>query len=612
MAFTPADLPGVAIWLRPSTVQLVDGRVEKWVNAPAPAAGLPLPAFGTQTHCAQFMTPDVYGQLNAAVPAVKVVRDEMFWAGVYDAATNTFSLPAKYSAYLDAIAASGHHLLLELLWGHPDVTGHVFGFPDTPEERAKFCDYASFVVGEVKAKGVPLFGAELWNEISGTWSGVIVDGELQNYGQLSAAQRDTLADAYVLLAQSVRARLLADHPGVKLAVGADVSVQLDWLNRVISRGVLTHGDALAIHPYGTSDNTLPALRAAMASAGHPDMPLWVTEFRDSANNVGYMARVAARCLAAKAELLSWYLAKPHQTFANGLLLADGSISPEGVGFQFLGDLMAGATYVGPATVPLGVSAEVFDTVAQGRVTVMWADNGSTVTISGETDRRDASGAPVAQAASYSLTGSPLYVFGAAVAIGAAGSGPLADYAAQFKGTQGAPWEYGFYDAAGVWTLMPFVDAENRYRAAGTTFHTIAQTTLHPQSEAIWTTVRVKFPAQHRVRLDGRFRKGTGGDLVNARIRAGTTVLAQGEVAPTEDQLFDIVADLPAGTWLEFSINAGPTNSFDATQFAVTITETSDALTAIPVDFGAVPPPPTGASVTLIFSDDGIVRWQAAP
>lgn len=559
--------------------------------------------FGTQTHCAQNMTPDVFGQLASTLPGVVFVRDELFWNGVYDDSTGNFSLLTKFATYLDALAVSGIGMLVELLWGHTVVTGDVFAIPRTAASRAKFCDYASWIIGEVKNRGVQVFGADLWNEISGSWPGV----PGKNFGELTEAERDALADDYVLLAQEVKARLTADHPNVPLAGGADVALQMTWINRLLDRGIANHVDALVLHPYGTTG--INTVRAALDGRGLQTLPIWATEY-GAQDDQALMVRRAAEAFAAKAKMVVWYLAKPHGSFGvdAALLNADGSIRAGGSAYQHMATLLKGGSHVGTIDAGLGVTVQEF-TGGAGRVLVAWANVDTAVTISNQDEVRDVSGAPIASPAT--LTNNPIFVLGAGAAIAVSGSATVLDFTAQFAQTQGVPWEYGLYDAAGTWVPMMWEPLNSRWEGAAQ-FEWIRSTAIHPARVDEWQTARAQVPAG-RYRLVGRFKRGsTGGDGVDIRIRANGQIIASGFAGGGQERAYDFVADLPAG-FLEIGVNQKASNASDATTVAIVVQESTAEPSTLPINLGSPAPPPggTGWSGTLTVQGGLITDVTAA-
>jgi hypothetical protein len=294
---------------------------------------------------------------------------------------------------------------------------------------------------------------------------------------------------------------------------------------------------------------------------------------------------------------SYFILRDYSDFGTaGLLTIAGAIKAQAVAWtEWHARVGQDATLLGRD--PLTSTAYSYRFDKGGAVVrVLWATVATDVLIAG---------APV------TLTAAPIYVDGD-VMVTLAGGGELADFAADFHGVQGQPWEYGFYTSDGTWNLMTWDEAGTRWRGSGE-YEWIRATQIHPQSTH-QVTARVKLATAARVRIAGSFlRASSGGDSVDVRIRAGETVLAAGHLTEKVAGPFDLVADVPADTWLEFAVDALTSNSFDATNFAASITETTAEPSALPVVIGGGGGgAPGGSRVTLVFSDDGIVRWTATP
>lgn len=548
--------------------------------------------FGCQTHLSQGMDVSVLAQIRASLPNVTFVRDEIFFDGVQ---RNGMALGQNSIDRLDAVKASGLGYLQELLWGSSALSGNVFNLPRDNTARAAFCDYSSLVCTEIKSRSIPFVGVHIWNEISGSWPGTAGT----TYGALSTGARDTLSTDYITLCSAVRARLQTDHPDVLMAVGADVALQLDWLNRCIPGGVLNYGDALDLHPYAGVSN-LAAVRTLMSDAGHGSMPIWITEF-GAETDIADIVRTSAQCLAAGATMLSFYLAQPFGAFTvnASLMDANGLATTQGSAYNHLAGLLGSATFDQMLPTPTGVSAAKF-TRSGDDITILWATTGSTpVTISGETGRENLDGTPIASASQYTASTTPFYVYGDSITIGAGiGDQVLADTQANFTlAAQGTPFYY--YNRTGGPApsqgtdvgLTPNVSS-NRWDGPGSFFYIDSVFISPPASTTNKGVVRYVVPAGvTRMKVSGRTRRAqAGGDGTDIWVLHNDTIIFRRLHWPRQPvqepilQVFDCVE----GDTVEIVMGAGAagSNAFDTESYPLTFFSTLDPVTA--PDLGPVP------------------------
>jgi hypothetical protein len=243
--------------------------------AAASAAPVAAPlVLGVQTHLGYAPPRTDEGAFRAWMQRSQFTsaRDEMFWwdaeadgamqlrRGALNAQRVWRSMPQPFFA------------LLTLDFGHPGYDGG--GQPRSPQARAAFARYASFVVAQAQPQ---VRWAEIWNE----WN--LKSGATPQGGSHGDA------DDYVALAADTYRRLKQDHPGVVVLAGSagDDGPAWRWTREAIRAGLLSHADGIALHlynhcvgPAAGSDELaarLDAVHAMASDAGKGRMPVFVTE-----------------------------------------------------------------------------------------------------------------------------------------------------------------------------------------------------------------------------------------------------------------------------------------------------------------------------------------------
>ncbi|HSV36905.1 MAG TPA: hypothetical protein VLI46_15190 [Ramlibacter sp.] len=282
-------------------------------------------------------------------------RDEMFWWHVEDSAGSLALRQGALRSQQQWASMPGPFAgLLTVGFGHPR---HDAGAqPKTDAGRLAFARYASFVASQGKPH---VRWVEVWNE----WN-------MPTPAEREAGSRGDAQD-YALLARAAYRRLKAEHPGIAVLTGSagDDARGWNWTRQAIGHGMLAHTDGVAAHLYnhcsrgdllGSDDlaERLDALHGIVSAAGHPRMPIYVTE-------VGWpthqgpcgMAELAAAAHSLRflleASLRPWVAGvwfyemqdggdDPHnQEHRFGLLRRDGTEKPAGCALRELGAQIAG-------------------------------------------------------------------------------------------------------------------------------------------------------------------------------------------------------------------------------------------------------------------------------
>lgn len=546
--------------------------------------------FAAQTHPLRWgIESAILDGLATGISVIKTVRFDIFRG-------HFMSNPAQYDPIIAEFRARG----LDMIWTAFDGDPGRTSFPTTQE----FVDY---VLAVLNRYGPQRFvGLEVWNEPNGTWNGGLgAEGIIQ-----------PLANAVAAIKSAVRAN--SAWNGVKIVAGATAGIPLPWWQNFIAAGVLPNCDAVSVHHYGSATksaeltyNDLGALQDLLGGK-----PVWLTEFGATTDPVFAFKQMVVQ--AARGVVRgSYYLLRddPNGGFPDaGLLTQAGVPKPVGQAAQAFGRLGGRALL---ERVPTGPTTYVF--TFAGPRSILWSNTGATVNVAGTHVAQDMLGATLLSQASYQLTEEPLLLFGSVVITeDTSGDVVLSDFLTDFKSVQGQPWEYGYY-LDGVFTPMEWVAANNRWQGPGT-FFWIRNDAIHPTLGHL-VTARIKFAGAKRLKLEGTFtRFSTGGDSVDVLVRLSNgTVLGRGHLTPATETPFNIVADVPAGIYVEFQIDPLTEKSFDAVFFSCAVIETADAVSTIPVAVGGntpppPPPPPTdgfSGAVTYSYAGGVLVNVQVA-
>lgn len=360
---------------------------------------------GVQTHFEQGWTLDWVDR--AAEVKAPLVRDEVDWAAVepspgrYD-----FALP---DAYMSRLAKAGIGVLIVQTDTNPLYDGGQTPF--TPEGRQALAGYLAALARHYPDQ---VLAWELGNEV--------------NAGDSTSGPFEEDAPAGLAATARAVASALPDDGSAPLLCAGTNTFALGFLRRFFLRGGLQSCDAISVHPYGSTPETvdleLARLRAMMRELGG-EVPIHVTEFgqwtdrpEDSAE---YMVKMTAVLASQDVADAIWYALADEPWWPNmGLFDSAGQIKPAGRAFRFLQDRI----------LPLGRpidrsptrSARIM-TYGGGQAVVAWGAE-LPVRISGEDVQAfDATGSSVP--VPDRLHDAPVILLGAGIAVEITGP-PVAD------------------------------------------------------------------------------------------------------------------------------------------------------------------------------------------
>ncbi len=257
--------------------------------------------FGVQTHFAQGWERDVlepFDRLGAVL-----VRDELYWNEV-ERTKGNYRFNQQYRAYMRDLEQRGIEPLIILSFANDRYDDGQT--PHSPEARQAYGRYGAAVLAEF---GDQISALEVWNEYNGSFC----EGE-HCEGDRTESYAALLNDA------TTQIRAVPNWNGT-IVGGAVVRIPVPYLRRLFERGALDDLDAVAVHPYGSTPDSiaqeLSQLRAAMSE--HGDIkPIWVTEWGLRAPNedkrletARFLARTSIIYRSEGVQRAYWYLLRDY-------------------------------------------------------------------------------------------------------------------------------------------------------------------------------------------------------------------------------------------------------------------------------------------------------------
>lgn len=217
---------------------------------------------GAATHYGQAWSTDTIPLLGNA--GLGFARDEAYWQSVEQVKGSIVFTP-KINAFADALEANDVDFFDIFAYGNRLY--HEGEAPATDAGRQGFAAYAD---ASVSRFGTDDTFYEVWNEWNLRDRTGPAGATAENYAALLATTTD---------------RVRAAHPDAVI-VGPALAPMDDWSGWVddfIAAGGLDDLDAFTTHPYNFTAqpeafmNHVAIIRAKLDAAGHPDMPIWLSE-----------------------------------------------------------------------------------------------------------------------------------------------------------------------------------------------------------------------------------------------------------------------------------------------------------------------------------------------
>lgn len=553
--------------------------------------------FGVMTHFAHGWATDLVPLIARA--GIRQVRDEQYWEKI-EREPGVYSFPEPFTRYMVELADHGIEPLIVLSFAN-----HLYDRGLTPfsaDGRAAYARYGRAVLDHY---GSQIRAVEIWNEFNGSFC--------------EGPCRDDRPSAYVDLLEPAFRTLKAWRPDVTVVGGATADVPLPYLEALAQKGALDLMDVLSLHPYSSTPEgvgkEISKLRELAARYGHPELPIWATEFghgkpdpegrRDAAR---YLVQMCTALLAAGVDRLYWYLLRDYREFAGmGLLHAPDSElgryapTPAYAAYANLIRELGDARFVGREG---DARARVYQFASRGQeVRVAWASDPPVKLRLDPAERvvvRDLVGRQTAiidagSAGTLVLDRTPVYIVGGVRRIREVERGTvIADSVDDFSDQQGRDgWSYGYAEgsptrekpdlAAYDFELMvPTADTWRRqWGQPRYPWLAIAARGVHPsrsKGHPIWAIRRWTSSAEGPVRISGRIVSSTSqGDGVTAHIAVDGRIAFSavlGGQSSTKDIGYDVKAELRPGSKVDFIVTPGPGDDidFDSTRFVARIIE----------------------------------------
>ncbi len=234
----------------------------------------------------QYKEPEELDRIldDAVDLGVRWVRTDLEWGVVQADGPDSYDWSA-FDAVVEAVNERGLKLLPILLaapeWARRDDCREEWACP--PASTSTFVDFARAAAERYSGQGVRTW--EIWNEQNITAFWIRPDAEL--YAELLVGSADAIREV------DPRARIVMGGTAA-LEPNDRIIEARDYLNQVCDLDACDVVDAVAYHPYtfpwkpsapGSEDSswrrisdTDISFRSILESHGHPDMPIWLTEF----------------------------------------------------------------------------------------------------------------------------------------------------------------------------------------------------------------------------------------------------------------------------------------------------------------------------------------------
>lgn len=258
---------------------------------------------------------------------VRRFRDSMRWSDV-ERSPGVYAFDKPTSRYPALLDASGARLTLTLNWGNPHYDEGKT--PHTAEALAAFGRFAAETVKRYPAVDT----VEIGNEINGS---NFVSGPVKDGGLVLRARY------HLAMVRAARDAVRQVRPDVRVLGGATHSLPAGFLWNLLAAPGADAVEGLAVHPYTTPIDQLPAqfavLRRDRRTAG---LPVHVTEFgsQNPQTAADDLVRGYAVLSALGVAEMDWYPLNERGDGMVPLLRRDQSLTAAGLAFRFVQERLA--------------------------------------------------------------------------------------------------------------------------------------------------------------------------------------------------------------------------------------------------------------------------------
>lgn len=285
-------------------------------------------ALGAATNFSQGWA-DATGRAARELPLTRI-RDSIRWAEV-ERSPGRYAFDRPTTTWPDRFDNADTRITLTLNWGNPLYDGG-----DTPHSPAALTAFGRFAAAVV-ARFPQIDTLEIGNEING---GNFVSGPVKHAG-LAMRGRYHLA-----MVRAAADAVATTRPGVRVIGGSTHSLPAGFLWPLLDLPGAGAIEGLALHPYTTPVDQLPAQIGLLRRHGPAArLPLHITEFGspDPRRAAADLLRGYATLAALGAAEFDWY---PFNERGDGmvpLVRRDGTLTGAGRAFRFARSTLAGKT-----------------------------------------------------------------------------------------------------------------------------------------------------------------------------------------------------------------------------------------------------------------------------
>ncbi|TYC91264.1 hypothetical protein [Novosphingobium sp. BW1] len=255
-------------------------------------------------------------------------RDSLRWKDI-ERARGRYRFEGARNLYPDELARNGAHLTLTLNWGNPLYDGGET--PHSAEALAAFGRFARAAVRRFPA----IDTLEIGNEVNGA---NFVNGKVKTDGL------PRRADYHLAMVRAASAAVKAERPDITVLGGATHSLPAGFLWPLLEKDRTGAIEGLALHPYTTPIDQLPAQFALLCqSPAVGTRSLTVTEFSSARPRQAPddLVRTFTVLASLGATEVDWYPLNPRGDRQKPLIDQAGRITPTGDAFRFVGEHLAG-------------------------------------------------------------------------------------------------------------------------------------------------------------------------------------------------------------------------------------------------------------------------------